>query len=114
MLLQLHNLSVHYGAIRALHDVSLHIDRGEIVTLIGSNGAGKTALLRTISGLLKPTAGSIDWDDAKRIPLTGLRPDEIVRLGISHSPELNRFGAVRAGVNGATNYTLSPLSASCS
>jgi branched-chain amino acid transport system ATP-binding protein len=85
MLLQVDNLSVSYGAIRALHDVSLHIDRGEIVTLIGSNGAGKTTLLRTISGLLKPTGGSIQWNDA--VSVVGQRPDQIVRLGISHSPE---------------------------
>ena len=85
MLLQVNNLSVSYGAIKALHDVSLHIDRGEIVTLIGSNGAGKTTLLRTISGLLKPTAGSIQWNG--ETPLVGQRPDQIVRLGISHSPE---------------------------
>ena len=85
MLLSIHNLSVSYGAIRALHDVSLEIARGEIVTLIGSNGAGKTTLLRTISGLLVPTGGSIDWEgDAS---LLGLRPDQIVRRGISHSPE---------------------------
>ena len=61
MLLQIMNLSVSYGAIRALHGVSLDVDRGEIVALIGSNGAGKTTLLRTISGLLRPTAGSIRY-----------------------------------------------------
>jgi branched-chain amino acid transport system ATP-binding protein len=59
MLLNIENLHVSYGAIKALHGVSLHIDRGEIVTLIGSNGAGKTTLLRTISGLLRATAGEI-------------------------------------------------------
>ena len=86
MLLQVQNLSVSYGAIRALHDVSLQIDRGEIVTLIGSNGAGKTTLLRTISGLLKPDGGTIDWNGGAA-SLVGLRPDQIVRLGVSHSPE---------------------------
>ena len=85
MLLSIDNLSVSYGAIKALHGVSLHIDRGEIVTLIGSNGAGKTTLLRTISGLLKPTGGSIQWNDSDAV--IGRRPDQIVRLGISHSPE---------------------------
>src|SRR6266567_4597447 len=85
MLLQVSNLSVCYGAIRALHGVSLEIDRGEIVTLIGSNGAGKTTLLRTISGLLKPTGGSITWQ--ADVPITGRRPDQIVRLGLSHAPE---------------------------
>ena len=85
MLLSINNLSVSYNAIRALHDVSLHIDRGEIVTLIGSNGAGKTTLLRTISGLLSPTAGSIVWNG--EVSLDGGRPDQIVRRGISHCPE---------------------------
>jgi branched-chain amino acid transport system ATP-binding protein len=106
MLLEIKNLTVSYGAITALTDVSLHIDRGEIVTLIGANGAGKTTLLRTISGLLKPSAGSIFWLpkhpsatemagsadvlEYERTPVRGIdgkRPDEIVRLGISHVPE---------------------------
>jgi branched-chain amino acid transport system ATP-binding protein len=85
VLLRIENLKVTYGAITALSDVSLHIDRGEIVTLIGANGAGKTTLLRTISGLLKPAAGSIVWESDH--PIQGHRPDEIVRLGISHVPE---------------------------
>jgi len=85
MLLEINNLTVSYGAITALTDVSLHINRGEIVTLIGANGAGKTTLLRTISGLLKPQTGSITWQDNQQIQ--GHRPDEIVRLGISHVPE---------------------------
>ena len=61
MLLAVHNLEVRYGGIRALQGVSLHINRGEIVTLIGSNGAGKTTLLRTISGLIRPTRGSMTF-----------------------------------------------------
>src|SRR2546430_1867446 len=61
MLLSVSNLQVRYGAIVALHDVSLEISRGEIVTLIGSNGAGKTTLLRTISGLLRPCHGAIHY-----------------------------------------------------
>src|SRR3954465_7942451 len=61
MLLKVSNLAVSYGAIEALHDVSLHIDPGEIVSLIGANGAGKTTLLRTISGLLRPTGGRLSW-----------------------------------------------------
>ena len=83
-LLSVDNLHVSYGAIKALHGVSLHIDRGEIVTLIGSNGAGKTTLLRTISGLLRATAGAITFDG---VTITRLPPHEIVRLGVSHSPE---------------------------
>jgi branched-chain amino acid transport system ATP-binding protein len=85
MLLEINNLKVSYGAITALSDVSLYIDRGEIVTLIGANGAGKTTLLRTISGLLRPSMGSIAWQGD--IPIQNLRADEIVRLGISHVPE---------------------------
>jgi len=85
MFLEIKNLTVSYGAITALTDVSLHIDRGEIVTLIGANGAGKTTLLRTISGLLRPSTGTITWQDTHTIQ--SLRPDEIVRLGISHVPE---------------------------
>ena len=87
MLLTVSNLSVSYGAIRALHDVSVQIDSGEIVTLIGSNGAGKTTLLRTISGLLRPTSGSISWSAPAAEGLQVLRADQIVRLGLSHVPE---------------------------
>ena len=84
MLLKVFNLAVSYGAIEALHDVTLQIEPGEIVTLIGANGAGKTTLLRTISGLLRPTRGSVQFDDME---IHELAPHEIVRLGISHSPE---------------------------
>jgi branched-chain amino acid transport system ATP-binding protein len=140
-LLSLDNLDVAYGPIKALHGVSLHIDRGEVVTLIGANGAGKTTLLRTISGLLRPTKGEVIWHGGSRpgspppsgspaaggpglayksgnpgplygmdtagtdvtradpvpaappdgvtesISLRPLRPDQIVRVGISHVPE---------------------------
>ena len=64
MLLSVRNLEVCYGVISALQDVSLDVDRGEIVTLIGANGAGKTTLLRTISGLLRPRRGAIYWNPA--------------------------------------------------
>src|SRR6266480_4763912 len=84
MLLKINNLAVSYGAIKALHAVSLEIDRGEIVTLIGSNGAGKTTLLRTISGLIEPDAGEIQFLDES---IVNTRPHEIVRLGICHAPE---------------------------
>src|SRR5438874_2691514 len=84
MLLKIDNLDVSYGAIKALHAVSLEIDRGEIVTLIGSNGTGKTTLMRTISGLIEPDAGEIQFLETS---LVGLRAHQIVRLGISHAPE---------------------------
>ena len=92
MILKVENLAVSYGAIRALHDVSLQVERGEIVTLIGSNGAGKTTLLRTISGLIRPANGAITFNksgngQADSIALHRLPPHEIVRRGVSHSPE---------------------------
>lgn len=87
MLLSVENLEVRYGAIRAIQDVSLHIERGEIVTLIGANGAGKSTLLRAISGLLRPAAGRIVWEAARGTELSRLPPHAIVRLGISHVPE---------------------------
>src|SRR2546421_3857662 len=96
-LLSVRDLDVRYGAICALQGVSLNISPGEIVALIGSNGAGKTTLLRTISGLLRPAAGSIQWNpnptNADQTPATALPalhslpPHAIVRLGISHVPE---------------------------
>ena len=89
MLLSVNNLEVCYGVISALQDVSLHIERGEIVTLIGANGAGKTTLLRTISGLIRPARGTITLhrDGAEPAALNALPAHEIVRLGVSHSPE---------------------------
>ena len=86
-LLSVENLQVRYGGIRALQGVSLHIAQNEIVTLIGANGAGKTTLLRTISGLLRPAAGSIAWNGNSSVQLHHLPPHEIVRMGVSHVPE---------------------------
>jgi branched-chain amino acid transport system ATP-binding protein len=89
-LLEVRNLDVSYGAIRALHRVSIDVRAGQIVTLVGSNGAGKTTLLRTISGLLKPLHGSIAWQSAdtdKPANLHRMAAHEIVRQGIVHVPE---------------------------
>ena len=83
-LLEVSNLVARYGRITALQDVSLTVDEGEIVTLIGANGAGKTTTLRTISGLIRPASGSIRFAGRD---ITRLAPNEIVRAGISHSPE---------------------------
>ena len=83
-MLEIKNLSVSYGAINALHGISLRVEAGRIVTLIGSNGAGKTTTLKTISGLLKPRAGEILFDGQN---ITGLPAHEIVKRGLSHVPE---------------------------
>ncbi len=87
-LLELQNIHSYYGNIHALKGVSLTVEQGEIVTLIGSNGAGKSTTLRTISGLLSPRTGQILLD-GKRIDT--VPPHEIVRLGISQSPEGRRI-----------------------
>jgi branched-chain amino acid transport system ATP-binding protein len=83
-LLEVRGLDVHYGAIHALHAIELDVNAGEIVTLIGSNGAGKSSTLRAISGLLAPSHGTIAFDGR---PIARLAPHEIVRLGIAHAPE---------------------------
>jgi branched-chain amino acid transport system ATP-binding protein len=83
-MLELKNLQVSYGAINALHGISLSVKAGGIVTLIGANGAGKTTTLRTISGLLKPKSGEIFYDGKN---IASLPPHQIVARGISHVPE---------------------------
>ncbi len=89
-LLEINNLYVSYGAIRALHGVSFHVERGEIVTLIGANGAGKSTTLRAISGLLSTDSGSIIYDG---IDITRKAASDIVRLGIVQVPEGRRIFA---------------------
>ncbi len=84
MLLKVENLHVAYGAIRALQGISFHVNEGEIVTLIGANGAGKSTTLRTISGLLRPIQGEIIFDGRD---ITHVSPERIVRMGISQVPE---------------------------
>lgn len=83
-LLEIHNLDVHYGAIQALRGVSLSVEAGRIVTLLGANGAGKSTTLRAVSGLIRPTRGTILFDGK---PIHALPPHRIVELGISHVPE---------------------------
>jgi branched-chain amino acid transport system ATP-binding protein len=82
--LEVSNLCVNYGAIKALHGVNLRVERGEIVTLIGCNGAGKSTTLRAISGLVRPAAGSIRYESQA---IDRSAPHEIVRLGIAQAPE---------------------------
>ena len=84
MLLELKGLNVHYRKVQAVTDISIQIDEGQIVTLIGANGAGKSTTLRTISGLKRATTGGV-WFDGKRIDK--LAPEKIVRMGIAHVPE---------------------------
>ena len=84
MLLGVENLHVSYGAIRALQGISFHLDEGEIVTLIGANGAGKSTTLRTISGLLRPSEGDIRFNGQS---ITNVSPERIVKMGISQVPE---------------------------
>lgn len=83
-MLQLSGLRAGYGGIEALRGIDIHVDDGEIVTLIGNNGAGKSTTVRAISGIIRPRAGEITFEGR---PLTRMRPHEIVSLGISHVPE---------------------------
>jgi branched-chain amino acid transport system ATP-binding protein len=84
MLLEIKDLWIHYGRAEAIKGISMEVEEGSIVTLIGANGAGKTTTLRTISGLKRPTSGEV-WYQGKRID--SLPPHEIVRRGITHVPE---------------------------
>jgi branched-chain amino acid transport system ATP-binding protein len=83
-LLSIEDLKVCYGKAEALHGVSLQVKAGEVVALIGANGAGKSTTLRAISGLLKPTSGRIVWKDQT---IGGLAAEKVVAAGIAHCPE---------------------------
>ncbi|MDD6627422.1 MAG: ABC transporter ATP-binding protein [Lachnospiraceae bacterium] len=83
-MLELKDVNVSYGAIHAIHDVSLTVNDGEIVSLIGANGAGKTTILHTITGLKKSAGGSIVYDGND---LTKIDPSKIITLGMAHVPE---------------------------
>ncbi len=82
-MLKVNNLSASYGYVKALKEVSIKADQGQIVSIIGANGAGKTSLLRCISGLVKPTSGTIEFL-GEQIPK---KPNDIVKKGIIHVPE---------------------------
>ena len=82
-LLEINDLVVRYGEIEALRGVTVKVEEGQVVTLLGSNGAGKSTTLRAISGLARPTTGDILFDGKS---IAGLGPEAIVRLGISHVP----------------------------
>ncbi len=87
MLLDIKGLSVNYGRIPALRDISFNVEQNQLTTLLGANGAGKSTLLNTISGLLKPAAGEIVFSGQR---INGLPPEKIVRVGISQCPEGRR------------------------
>lgn len=83
-MLTLENVSVNYGAIEALTDIDLHVEQGEVVTLIGANGAGKTTTLRTITGLLEPKEGRVMYEGKQ---ISGMPTHKLVGMGIAMSPE---------------------------
>jgi branched-chain amino acid transport system ATP-binding protein len=83
-MLEVDDLSVSYGPVRALSNVSLKVERGQLVGILGANGAGKTSLLRTISGLVRAKSGTIRFDGSD---IGKTRPERIVRMGIAHVPE---------------------------
>ncbi|MDR0374855.1 MAG: ABC transporter ATP-binding protein [Treponema sp.] len=89
-MLNVDNLIVHYGAIKAVQNVSFTVEKGEIITLIGSNGAGKTTALHAVSNIIKKTGGSVVFDG---LDITNLPPDRIVKLGLVQVPEGRRIFA---------------------
>jgi branched-chain amino acid transport system ATP-binding protein len=89
-MLKVENLAIHYGGIQAVRGVSLHVNQGELVSLIGSNGAGKTSLLRAISGLVKPSGGEVFIDGNK---VNDIPANKRVALGLAHCPEARRVFA---------------------
>lgn len=96
-MLQIDDVDVFYGSVHALKGVSLHVEKGELVTLIGANGAGKSTLLKTLSGLNRPRNGIITFLGQR---IDRMSPTEIVRLGIVHCPEGRRiFPDMKVGEN---------------
>ncbi len=86
-MLKIKQIDVYYGAIQALKNLSLEVDRGNIVTLVGANGAGKTSTLKTVSGLIKPRNGSIEFNGKE---ISRLSPEKVVEMGVSQVPEGRR------------------------
>ena len=86
-MLSIQNLHAAYGNVQVLHGISLEVPKGKLVTLIGSNGAGKTTTMRAISGMIKPTSGSVSLGGRD---ITGLESHKIARSGLAHSPEGRR------------------------
>ena len=108
-MLKINNLSINYGSISALRDENIVVNRGELVTLIGANGAGKTSTLMAISNLISKKAGSVEF---KGIDITNMVPNKIVKMGLSHVPEgrkifpqLSVYENLIAGSLGKDNQT---------
>ena len=87
-MLEVRDLRVHYGTVEAVKGVSFHLDAGEMISLIGANGAGKSTILRALTGLVQPSAGTIMFE---HISLVGLSSHQIIRMGIGHVPEGRRL-----------------------
>jgi branched-chain amino acid transport system ATP-binding protein len=96
-MLRVHKINVRYGSIPALHEVSFEVERGELVSIVGANGAGKTTALKTVVGALSPASGDIEFEGGD---ITGKNPAEVVRLGITYVPEGRHiFGPLTVGEN---------------
>ena len=87
-LLKVDDINVYYGAIHAIKGVSFEVNEGEVVTLIGANGAGKSTTLKTVSGLMKPKTGTVEFTGSS---LVGMKPHKIVEMGLAHVPEGRRI-----------------------
>jgi branched-chain amino acid transport system ATP-binding protein len=83
-LLEVSNIETYYGPIMAIRGVSFNVPKGAIVTILGANGAGKTTVLKTVSGVMEPQKGTVTFDGR---PIQGMDPDRVMRLGLSHVPE---------------------------
>src|SRR5882672_12387420 len=83
-LLEVSNIETYYGPIMAIRGVSFEVPRGTIVTILGANGAGKTTVLKTVSGVMDPQKGTVTFDGRE---IQGMDPDRVTRLGLSHVPE---------------------------
>ena len=89
-MLKVENINVYYGAIHAIKDISFEVNEGEVVTLIGANGAGKSTILKTVSGLLRSKTGTIAFENGD---ISHLAPHKVVNLGLAHVPEGRRVKA---------------------
>jgi branched-chain amino acid transport system ATP-binding protein len=87
-MLEVRDLRVHYGTVEAVKGVSFHLDAGEMISLIGANGAGKSTILRALTGLVQPSTGTLTFE---HISLVGLSPHQIIRMGLGHVPEGRRL-----------------------